>query len=551
MDISSQLPRLPLLDLQTHSPTRPSSAISEVLGDRERIDAIVRHVVKLEASIPADTRSGQQQRQELYRLVLQVENRNIEALTNRPLQPGQQLGIRLAANGQVQVVTVDGKPVRAGPTPPSAAASRPVLDQLVDALRQNLPRQEPSGPLLRTLAEVLRSLTPATGRAPQAPAQAAGSRAESAAGPTATPAKPSASGPGPTATRAPESAPAPAPASNIPRLPPAVTEALTRLAQALPTRTEVTDARGLQRAVRDSGIFLEPRLAQALRENGGAPATQARSEFASAVRNAIQGDQKANLLRAYAALEQAVREHALPGAPRGGPPLTPEQALRVLSAAAMRAGASPPASPSSPAQGGAPVRGETTAPPQLAFPAPVAVPATGTALPAGGSLDLALSVLLRQVAAAISRITVQQVQSTAVQQGGGAEPGVQNSWQVELPVRLADGAMHVFQLQIDEEAQGGGAEGEQKKVRQWKVTLAFDLAPLGPMYAQIRLREQTVATRFWAEQPATLQAVRAELDTLKQKLVALGLQVEELDCLAGAPPARGTAFSRQLVDVRT
>ncbi len=542
MDISSQLPRLPLLDLQTHSPTRPSSAISEVLGPRERIDAIVRHVVKLENAVPTDPRSGQQQRQDLYRVVLQIENRNIEALINRPLQTGQQLSIRTAPNQQVQVIAVDGKPVAAPPGSANTAAPTPVrgdalIGTLVNALRQHLPGQQSSAGLLRNLALLVQSANPqpATGK--------------TLSGLT-TAGQASGSGPlSPTADRVTGSTGGPATASTassgtfaMPRLPNNVVSALERLFASLPTPAQVTEPRALQQAVQNSGLFLEARLANAVRDAAGG-----RADAQASARTVVQSDLKANLIRAFQALEAPAREGAVAQIPRQTTALTPDQVLRVLRTVTTSSGTAP--NPAPPGGVAGSVSGEAL---QLGFPAPVSVAATPATIPSGGTLDLALSVLLRQLAANISRITVQQVQTAAAQQGAGPEPGALNSWQVELPVRHADGNVQVFQFRIDEEERhGGDGENNEEKIRQWKVTLAFDLAPLGPMYAQIRLWDQHVATRFWAEKTATLQAVRSELDTLKQKLGNLGLQVEELDCMEGAPPVRKTMLSQQLVDVRT
>ncbi len=564
MDIFSQPPRLPLLDLQTQSPTRPSGAISEVLGTRERVDAIVRQVVRVDGSGPSNPRTGPQQAQDLYRVVLQVENRNIEALINRPLQAGQQLSIRLAPNQQVQVVAIDGRPVTDAGTQQTNTASRPatIVEQLASVLRQNLPRQESSAGLLRNLQEILRPAVQ-TGSAPAAAvpkgaetaaqsaaalasavqtAAATGIRNEShVAGTPAAP--PPAS---PAATSAPLNQAA---ATAIPRLPANVQTALVRLIASLPTTSQVSEARGLQAAIRDSGIFLEPKLANLVRHQRNDSAPPPPAALSTSTGSATLNDQKANLLRFYATLESAARQQLAP-AQRGGPPLTPEQALRVLSAAVSRSGGAATQATASGTPAATPTH--LADPLHLAFPTPVSVQGAVPTMPAGGTLDLALSVLLRQVAAAISRITVQQVQSTAAQQGASPDAGVNNSWQIEIPIRHADGSLHAFQIQIDEEEhQRAGEEEDENKVKQWKVTLAFDLDPLGPMYAQIRLRDHAVSTRFWAEREATLQAVRSELDALKTKLVSLGLQVEELDCLPGAPPSRKTTFSQQLVDIRT
>ncbi len=566
MEIPPQANRLPTLDVVDRLVTRTSAVVSEVFGNRDLVDAIVRQVSNTErAHLQSGDHSGREQRQaELQRLTLQIGNRNLEVLSERALQPGQTLTLRQLGEARLQVVAIDGRPVV---ETPAAQRQADLVNRLLDGLRASFPAQDSPAPLVRTLTALiqpqvqvaLQALREAAGlppgdRPPAAAAPVSGSAPGQATqpGPTGSP------GPGPTTAEAAAQAGAQAgartgPAGETPLLPPRVLDAVNRLLQSLPDARSVRSPAGVEQAIRNSGTFLEARLAAAVAN----PDPVARGTAAG---EALRGDVKANLQHLYNVLEETVRNNFAPADRRDGPRLTLDQALQVLSRSAA-AGANPSGTgntASATTQAGAVLRGYGQAggpPPIPVFPLPAAAPApqAAPAIAAGDSLDLALSVLLRQVAATIARFNVHQLHSLAQQQGVGPEPAVANSWIVELPVRHGE-QVHVFQLLIDEEQERqrkGEEEDEKKRARAWKFTLRFDIEPLGPMYAQVRLVEQSVSARFWAEQPHTLRAVRAELDTLKNRLGRLGLKVEEMDCVQGAPPVRRTQLFRQLVDVKT
>lgn len=564
MEIPPQANRLPTLDVVDRLVTRTSAVVSEVFGNRDLVDAIVRQVANAERPhLQTGDHPGREQRQaELQRITLQIGNRNLEVLSERALQPGQTLTLRQLGEARLQVVAIDGRPVV---ETPAAQRQADLVNRLLDGLRTSFPAQDSPAPLVRTLSALiqpqvqvaLQALREAAGLPPpERPAQPAGpsptAGAERAipAQTTTVPSPPPATATGATNPVA----SAPAPAAEPPLLPPRVLDAVNRLLQSLPDSRAVRSPGGVEQAVRNSGTFLEARLAAAT--TGSAPA--ARVATAGQV---VTGDVKANLQHLYNVLEETVRNNYAPPDRRDGPRLTLDQALQVLSRGAA-AGASPTAttgSASAATQAGAVLRGYGQAggpTPIPVFPLPAPAPAATQAAPAiaaGDSMDLALSVLLRQVAATIARFNVHQLHSVAQQQGVGPEPGVANSWIVELPVRHGE-QVHVFQLLIDEEERERRKDEEdegQRKGRAWKFTLRFDIDPLGPMYAQVRLVEHSVSARFWAEQPHTLRAVRAELDTLKGRLGKLGLTVEEMDCVQGAPPVRRTQLFQQLVDVKT
>lgn len=164
------------------------------------------------------------------------------------------------------------------------------------------------------------------------------------------------------------------------------------------------------------------------------------------------------------------------------------------------------------------------------------------------SMDLAISTLLRQVAASIAKLQSNQFSVLSNQQGGPDNPML-NSWHVEIPV-LMQGQFRPVQLQIDEERAPEQPE-DSKQSHQWKVTLGFDFEGLGEFYATLKIIEQRVSTTFWSERPQTLQRIQKELDRLKGALKSIGLEVNQLDCRKGTPPLKQTRLDQQLVDIKT
>lgn len=164
------------------------------------------------------------------------------------------------------------------------------------------------------------------------------------------------------------------------------------------------------------------------------------------------------------------------------------------------------------------------------------------------SLDLAISTLLRQVAASIAKLQATQLSGLSSQQAGPDGP-LLNSWHVEIPV-LMQGQFRPIQLQIDEE-RSPEQSNDSKQIRQWKVTLGFDFEGLGEFYATLKIIGNNVSTTFWSEQPQTLRQIQRELDRLKSALKSIGLEVNQLECRKGTPPLKSTRLDQQLVDIKT
>lgn len=347
-----------------------------------------------------------------------------------------------------------------------------------------------------------------------------------------------------------------------PPLPPLLSQQVRAMVRQIPDAQTLSTGPGVKQAIARSGAFLERQIHSA--------AAHGRSVN-------LDGDFKANLLR----LVQLVQNW--PGSPAQAPAAgAPAQTSPTAPP--------PPAAPSANSQGnaqtGTAAPGKNVAPGTSASPAHIAravqagaIPAQATGgavvtsgLPAAGpggivtttsaraaspavvlppplpgapptpqaavqaSLDLLNRLgslradLLQQCEAALARLQLHQL--AALPREG--ERGLLE-WLLELPVRHSH-AIDLWSMRITrdprEQPQDTGASAPV-----WSVQLAFDLPGLGPLRAQVRLAGERVSTRFWAEQPATLPLLNSHLHELRQALADAGLEVDDLDCLAGAPVA--------------
>lgn len=150
-----------------------------------------------------------------------------------------------------------------------------------------------------------------------------------------------------------------------------------------------------------------------------------------------------------------------------------------------------------------------------------------------------LQQLLRLAAAAISRLQSHQLAS--LQQTGVTENGnLQTTWQTEIPIRHGQEFVPL-QVKLQQEQtpeQHADAQRSQRDPLEslWRIELAFDLPPLGPLQVQAQLSQGRLSGHLWAEQQQTAQLIERQLGTLRERLVARGLDVGELECHPGIPP---------------
>ena len=250
-------------------------------------------------------------------------------------------------------------------------------------------------------------------------------------------------------------------------------EPMVRLLAALPRVADLTRPEGLKRALRDSGAFLEARLA----------AVQDSPLHAEG----LQNDLKAVLLKLLAALKRYERPPALSsqGAARGGVGAWDA----VLSQQAPEAGTerrSPALADGEPGRQHSP--SETSAAPALKAP-PRPAPDRGAEL-------------LERVEGALHRVQVNQLHSVAPDRP--ASP----LWHLELPVRDGNSS-HVVELHIERERRTT-SQGEQDL---WSLQLSVQPDGIGRIVARISLSGETVSTLFWAERAETAALIEAHRST--------------------------------------
>ncbi|MFS2159146.1 flagellar hook-length control protein FliK [Pseudomonas sp. Pseusp122] len=278
-------------------------------------------------------------------------------------------------------------------------------------------------------------------------------------------------------------------------LPAAVQDSIDQLLADLPDIQQMSTAKGVAQAISASGTFMEAKLL------AGTDPMQT-------------PDLKANLSRLIAQI--------LPGLPDN-------TSYDAVAASNMLARMMPAVIRS--ALGTLGQVGER--PQSINFPLP------SRSVIAGEKDDLEM--LLKLAAAAVSR--VQSHQLGGLEQTRTHADGTQTStWQMEIPMR---NGQDVVPLQVrmqrddvpeqEQKPEGEGNEGRDAREKLWKIELAFDLDPLGPLQVQAQLLRGNLSSQMWAERADAAEMISRELGYLRERLIASGLTVGELACSQGKP----------------
>lgn len=337
-----------------------------------------------------------------------------------------------------------------------------------------------------------------------------------------------------------------APSSPPPSLPPAVSAAINHLVSQLPTPPQLNkgDAETMKRLIKESGVFLERSLNQLT-----PTATQ---------NDSLNRDFKANLLKVLQQLQNyqaATKEMPQPQtassakqtpqlpaalAPRPATPPLPSPASPPPTTETLAKPAAPPMTTPLPPLSTPP---ESSLPPLKTAPLQAQAPSQAT-VSANMPLNQIIEELSQQIDSALSRLRVTQLSNLPV------DNSVQQNWTVELPLRRPDsGVIDLVHMRIEEEEQGGNQD--EKKTKLWRVTLAFDFAELGAMYANIALVERKISTTFHAEQAQTATLIDENLKVLTKTLTDAGLTIDTLACHQGKPVGRvKTRLTQTLLDIK-
>ncbi|KEZ66550.1 MULTISPECIES: flagellar hook-length control protein FliK [Pseudomonas] len=301
------------------------------------------------------------------------------------------------------------------------------------------------------------------------------------------------------------------PTSTSPAISAPLQASINQLLADLPDVEQMTTPKGVAQALNASGVFLEARLLAGLN-----PAQQL-------------PDMKANLMRLIAQILPGLPDNMSYGAAAASNTLArtmPNAIRNALGTLGLVAARTQPS----------------------IFPLP-------SRTVSGGEKEDDLEILLKLAAAAVSRL--QSHQLGGLEQTRTNADGTQvTTWQLEVPMRNAH---DIVPLQVkvqredtpDQDAAEDRDDIEIKDTREklWKVDLAFDLEPLGPLQVHAQLLRGTLSSQLWAERPDSAALIEHELGYLRERLIACGLAVGELACSHGAPPSGPrTALEQRWID---
>ncbi|AVB26732.1 flagellar hook-length control protein FliK [Pseudomonas syringae pv. syringae] len=300
------------------------------------------------------------------------------------------------------------------------------------------------------------------------------------------------------------------PTSNSPAISAPLQASIDQLLADLPDVEQMTTPKGVAQAFNASGAFLEARLLAGLNP-------------------AQMPDMKANLMRLIAQILPGLPDNMSYGAAAASNTLArtmPNAIRNALGTMGLVAARTQPS----------------------IFPLP-------SRTVGGGEKEDDLEILLKLAAAAVSRL--QSHQLGGLEQTRSNADGTQvTTWQLEVPMRNAH---DIVPLQVkvqredkpDQEAaeDRDGIEIKDTREKLWKVDLAFDLEPLGPLQVHAQLLRGTLSSQLWAERPDSAALIEHELGYLRERLIACGLEVGELACSHGAPPSGPrTALEQRWID---
>ncbi|TBU95365.1 flagellar hook-length control protein FliK [Phytopseudomonas dryadis] len=284
-------------------------------------------------------------------------------------------------------------------------------------------------------------------------------------------------------------------------LPDGLRGSIDKLLGALPNAEQLSTSKGLGQALENSGLFLESKLL------GG----QA---------NALHADMKANLLRLVSQLLPSLPGSAPLAAATAGASMTqalPAFARNILGNLGQASGRQQ----------------------AMSFPLP-----SRLLQAMDGESDL--ETLLKLAAAAISRLQTHQLSSLAQSQVG-PDGNLLTTWQLELPMRNQQ-ELVPLQVKIQHDEPAPTAKQDAKETM-WRIDLAFDLEPLGPLQIQAQLAHGSLSSQLWAERASTASLIDKELGNLRERLLAAGLTVGDLACSQGTPPqGPKTSLEQRWVD---
>ena len=105
-----------------------------------------------------------------------------------------------------------------------------------------------------------------------------------------------------------------------------------------------------------------------------------------------------------------------------------------------------------------------------------------------------------------------------------------------------------LQVRLQQDEQPAKSKDDPKETI-WRIDLAFDLNPLGPMQVQAQLAQGQISSQIWSERARTARLVEAELEHFRERLTQSGFNIKDLSSSQGHPPqGQRTAIEQHWVN---
>ena len=306
-------------------------------------------------------------------------------------------------------------------------------------------------------------------------------------------------------------------------LPKPLATSLRHLLRQFPSPEQLQHPGPVKRALQDSGIFLESKLA---RRQALEPAQrQALAKLARQPDTPINRDIKGLIERLLPQVQGALRTTPSTDSPTPAPTATGD----TSPLAALRNEFAPPTA--TPSHGGNPQAGHNQQ-------------------SGDQNLDVLLRQLGRQLLATLAKTQLNQMESLGHRHHLSQDPqSPVNNWSLEIPI-VHGGRVDNLELRIEQREEQNPARRTNTK-KQWSVMLNFDLHQLGKMQVQLSIVEQSVSAAVWSQQAATHRQVQQHLHALRSGLERVGVSVRQVECHLGVAPKGRPPLYQRLVDVRT
>lgn len=147
-----------------------------------------------------------------------------------------------------------------------------------------------------------------------------------------------------------------------------------------------------------------------------------------------------------------------------------------------------------------------------------------------------------------------------------ARTNILQQFHTELPLRFNEQVLPV-QITIQEQEhrekqdsnsdqENSNPEDKKSNTKQWQVFMSFDLPTENPavteaLHTRLSIVDNSVAATLWTESSSLCHLATQKMTFLRDKLLANGLDVEELVCLEGRPPQQDLSLGYNLVDIKT